>query len=181
MAVVPVVRLLSASDVELVRLIDRAEHVEVEYEMVDGRLRERPLTVSEIPEWETSGDGPHSFEFELRFCREALEDGGLLLGGYVGGEFAGLAVVQPAYEPPLARLTFLHVSRSFRRTGVGTRLWADAVERCRAASAERMYVSATPTGSAVGFYLRQGCTLAIPPHPTLVALEPDDIHLALAL
>jgi len=181
MAVVPVARLLPASDVELVRLIDRTELIDIEYEVVDGRLRERPLTVSEIPAWETSGDGPHSIDFEIRFCREALDEGGLLLGGYVDGDFAGLAVVQPAYEPPLARLTFLHVSRPFRRTGVGTALWAAAVQQCRAASADRMYISATPTGSAVGFYLRQGCTLAIPPHPTLFALEPDDIHLVLAL
>jgi hypothetical protein len=51
----------------------------------------------------------------------------------------------------------------------------------RAASATRLYVSATPTGSAVNFYLRQGCVLADPPHPALFELEPEDIHLILPL
>jgi hypothetical protein len=44
-----------------------------------------------------------------------------------------------------------------------------------------MYVSATPTGSAVGFYLSRGCHLADPPHPALLASEPDDIHLVCPL
>lgn len=39
-----------------------------------------------------------------------------------------------------------------------------------------MYVSAAPTQSAVGFYLRQGCRLADPVHPALFAKEPKDIH-----
>lgn len=43
------------------------------------------------------------------------------------------------------------------------------------------YVSATPTGSAVGFYLGQGCRLADPGHSALFADEPEDIHLVYAL
>jgi len=44
-----------------------------------------------------------------------------------------------------------------------------------------MYVSATPTESAVGFYLRQGCRLAQPVHPELFAAEPEDVHLVCPL
>jgi hypothetical protein len=44
-----------------------------------------------------------------------------------------------------------------------------------------MYVSATPTGSAVGFYLGRGCRLADPVHPDLFAQEPEDIHLVCPL
>ena len=42
-------------------------------------------------------------------------------------------------------------------------------------------MSATPTGSAVGFYLSRGCVLADPPHPQLFAEEPEDIHFVLPL
>jgi hypothetical protein len=42
-------------------------------------------------------------------------------------------------------------------------------------------VSATSTGSAVGFYLSRGCRLADPVHPKLFELEPVDIHLVLDL
>ena len=44
-----------------------------------------------------------------------------------------------------------------------------------AASATRMYVSATPTDSAVNFYSRPGCVLAGPPHQALFDREPEDI------
>ena len=47
----------------------------------------------------------------------------------------------------------------------------------RAAGATSMYISATPTGSAVGFYLAHRAALADPVHPVLFVHEPDDIHL----
>jgi CTP synthase len=50
-----------------------------------------------------------------------------------------------------------------------------------APDAESIYVSATPTASAVGFYLRQHCHLAHPVHPDLFAAEPDDIHFVCSL
>jgi hypothetical protein len=48
------------------------------------------------------------------------------------------------------------------------------VDRALAAEATSIYVSAAPTGSAVGFYLNQGCQLADPVHPALFAKEPED-------
>jgi hypothetical protein len=44
-----------------------------------------------------------------------------------------------------------------------------------------MYVSSTPSSSAVGFYIAQGCKLVEEVDPELYALEPDDIHLILDL
>ena len=93
----------------------------------------------------------------------------------------GVAIVVPELEPELAWLAFLHVSRPHRRRGAATALWGAAVERARSAGATSLYVSATPTGSAVGFYLRQGCRLADPVHPRLYGDEPEDIHLCCRL
>jgi predicted N-acetyltransferase YhbS len=81
------------------------------------------------------------------------------------------------FEPGLAWLAFLHVSREARRQGAASALWQAASDDAVQSGAESLYVSATPTGSAVGFYLSRGCVLADPPHATLYALEPDDIHL----
>ena len=50
-----------------------------------------------------------------------------------------------------------------------------------AAGARSLYVSATPTGSAVGFSLGRGCRLADPVHPELFTDEPEDIHLVCPL
>ena len=92
-----------------------------------------------------------------------------------------LAIVHPAFEPRLAWLAFLHVSRPYGRRGAAQALWNAAADIAGAADAESIYVSATPTASAVGFYLRQHCHLARPVHPDLFAAEPDDIHFVCSL
>ena len=172
-----IVRTLTADDVDLVARVDRSEHVDVEFAVVDGELRPRPASLVDIPPWDTEGAGPHSVAAKERFCREVLSTGAALLGAYDGQELLGLAIVDPVFEPPLAWLAFLHVSRPHRRRGVASALWDAAVRVALMAGADAMYVSAVPTGSAVRFYLSHGCELAVPPHPRLHAQEPDDIHL----
>jgi ribosomal protein S18 acetylase RimI-like enzyme len=175
------VRTLRADEVSLVRTIDRSEHVDVHYAVIDGRLTEQPVPMSEIPPWDSAGSGPHSVEHEIEFCASVLARGAVLLGAFAEEQTAGLAVIDPVFEPRMAWLAFLHVSRPYRRRGAARALWDEAVEVARAAGAVSLYVSATPTGSAVGFYLRQGCVLVDPVHPALFAAEPDDIHLVCSI
>ena len=170
-----------ADDVSLVGTIDRSEHVDVHYAVIDGQLTEQPVPMSEIPAWDPTGSGPHSVEHEVEFCASALAGGAVLLGAFAEEHIAGLAVVDPEFEPRSAWLAFLHVSRPYRRRGAARALWDAAVDIARATGAASLYVSATPTGSALGFYLGQGCRLADPVHPTLFAAEPDDIHLVCSI
>jgi GNAT superfamily N-acetyltransferase len=167
---------LDAEAISLVATIDRSEQVDVEYAVVDGRLVERPITMVDVPAWDATGTGPFSVAAHIAFCVPILADGAVLLGAADDGPPVGLAVVHPTFEPGLAWLAFLHVSRPHRRQGAARALWEAAADRARAAGAASMYVSATPTGSAVGFYLQQGCRLADPVHPALYAHEPEDIH-----
>jgi len=51
----------------------------------------------------------------------------------------------------------------------------------RADGARRLYVSATPSGSAVGFYPEPRVRADRRAEPELFALEPDDIHMILEL
>ena len=126
--------------------------------------------------------GSHSVAAKISFCTTAIEQGGVLLGCFDVQRTMGLAVINPSFEGSLAWLAFLHVTRPDRRRGAAQALWARAVTMSRAAGSELIYVSATPTGSAVGFYyFRQGCSLADPVHPVLFANEPDDIHLVCSL
>lgn len=175
------VRRLLADDVSLVAAIDRSEHVDVGYGVIDGLLTEQPVVMAEIPAWDPTGSGPHSVAAQIDFCADLVARGAVPLGAFDDERFVGLAVVDPSFEPRLAWLAFLHISRPDRRTGAASALWRAAAEVARDAGAESMYVSATPTGSAVGFYLRQGCRLADPVHPTLFAHEPEDIHLVCSL
>ena len=171
------IRHLAASDVPLIGHIDRSEHVDVQYAVRDGRLVEVSVTVAEIPPWSDDG-GEHSIPKMIDFCTPIVEGGASLLGAFTERDhLAGLAIVDPVFEPPLAWLASLHVSRPHRRTGAATALWAEAARLALGAGARSMYVSATPTGSAVGFYLRQGCRPADPVHPVLFEQEPEDIHL----
>jgi GNAT superfamily N-acetyltransferase len=172
---------LQPEDVALDGTIDRSEHVDFEYRVIDGQLEQVPATIVEVPAWDPTGSGPFSVAAHIAFCESVVARGGILLGAFVGEQTAGLAVVHPAFEPLLAWLAVLHVSRPHRRKGAAQALWDAAAEIAVANGAESMYVSATPTESAIGFYLRQGCRLADPVHPDLFAAEPEDIHLVLSL
>jgi GNAT superfamily N-acetyltransferase len=175
------VRRLGIDDVGLIGRIDRSEHVEVEYIVVEGELSERAPSMTEIPPWNPIGMEPFSVLAQVAFCEPLVARGAVLLGAFEGDGVLGLAVVDGWFEPPLAWLPFLHVGRPHRRRGVASSLWDAAVELAAAAGADSMYVSAVRTGSAVGFYLSRGCVLADPVHPRLFAKEPDDIHLLFSL
>jgi len=171
------VRVLGMGDLGVLAAIDRSEHVDAQYGVEDGRLVERPVAMADIPPWDPVGDGPHSVAAKVAFCRHCLAAGAELLAAFEGAELLGVAVVDGRLDRGLAWLAFLHVSRPHRRRGVASLLWDAAVDIAAAAGARSIYVSATPTDSAVGFYLAHGCRLADPVHPRLFAEEPDDIHL----
>jgi ribosomal protein S18 acetylase RimI-like enzyme len=172
---------LDADDVALVAAIDRSEHVETQYRVVDGHLQQVPAAITEVPAWDPTGSGPHSVAAEIDFCASVLARGGVLLGAFHAEAPVGLAIVHPSFEPGLAWLALLHVSRPFRRRGAAQALWDASIDLAVARGAASIYVSATPTGAAVGFYMKQGCRLADPVHPELFAAEPEDIHLVCSL
>jgi GNAT superfamily N-acetyltransferase len=78
-------------------------------------------------------------------------------------------------------LAFLHGSADYRRQGLGHRLLACVCRRARERGARLLYISAIPSNSAVGFYTGCGARPAERVDPERFALEPEDIHLALAL
>jgi GNAT superfamily N-acetyltransferase len=170
------IRHLPVEDLTLVGEIDRSEQVDVTYAVEDGALISRPVDW-DVPTWDAVGSGDHSVHRRIDEWGPILTRGGVLLGAFDIGAFAGLAIVEPRFEEAMAWLAVLHVSRRYRRMGAATALWTEAERLALAADAATMYVSATPSGSAVGFYLSRGCVLATPPHPALFAMEPEDIHL----
>jgi GNAT superfamily N-acetyltransferase len=177
------VRRLGRADLpRLLGAIDRSEHIEVQYAVVDGELVEARVVMEDVPGWDPVGDGAYSVAHQVQFATSVVNDhGGIVLGGYVDDEVAGEAIVAPSFEPPLAWFASLHVSRAHRRHGVAAALWDECLALSRQAGATQLYVSATPTRSAVGFYLSRGCRLAAPVHPKLFEEEPEDIHLVLEL
>src|SRR4051794_13900690 len=118
------VRRLEAEDVSLIRAIDRSEHIDVQYAVVDGRLTERPVVMVEIPRWDAVGTGEHSVASHIEFCGPILAGGAALFGCFDGEDVMGLTVIDPTFERELAWLAWLHVSSAHRRRGAASALWA---------------------------------------------------------
>jgi len=159
--------------------IDRSEHVTVVYRVQDGVLVPEAVD-SDAVRW--SAERVEGFVREFEMC---LQSGGMCAGAEDsarGGRLAGVAILsaEPVEtRPSLLQLRFMHVSRPYRRQGVAGRLLGRIEREAQRRGAEGLYISATPTGSAVGFYLNRGATLLVPPDPALLAAEPEDIHLGL--
>ncbi len=174
------IQALPADRLGIIAEIDRSEHVDTLFEARAGKLTSRAVDI-EVPRWTAEGSGPGSVGGFVGSLEPVLERGATLLGAFDQEQAAGVAIVQERFEGDMAWLVFLHVSNAYRRQGVGSALWNAAVARARSAGSRSIYVSATPSASAVGFYLERGCKVARVPHRALHAEEPDDIHLIAAI
>lgn len=159
--------------------LDVTEEGSVVYAWRDGRM------VSAQEEWRRP---PLTSERTAQIIAEwpaIVEAGGVVLGALDGERLAGVAVLVPrlsdAPTPGTAQLYYLHVSRPYRRQGVATRLVREIIRRARESGARELYVSATPSPSALSFYGSFGFVPVAEPHPRLFALEPEDIHMHLVL
>jgi GNAT superfamily N-acetyltransferase len=171
---------MQPDELPLISQIDRSEVIRTGYVQ-----RGKALTAMDVdwdsPTWDSEGEGEHSVAAQIRFCREHLDRGGRLIGAFDGTRLAGIGVITPDIGPGLAQLAYLHVSRAYRRRAVGSRLVHEMISEARESGARRMYVSAVPSGSAVGFYLQLGFEPVREPLPDLYALEPEDIHMMMDL
>ncbi len=136
---------------------------------------------SRAEEWHRPArDAAHWAEFEARW-RGFIPDGGIAVGAFDDATLIGVATLCRGIRPGVAQLEALFVDRGHRRRGVAASLCARIEALARAGGAAWLYVSATPSESAVGFYLDRGFTPTADPIPELLALEPDDVHMLMAL
>jgi ribosomal protein S18 acetylase RimI-like enzyme len=174
------IRRMHSSELSRIGEIDRSEHVTEEYVHRRGVLEARAVDVHVAP-WALDGDGEHSLRGRIAAWRPLLAGGATLIGAFDVEALAGFAIYRPRIGDGVANLAALYVSRSHRRRGVASRLVEEVARLARARGARRLYVSATPSSSAVGFYRSHGFAPTDQPDPTLFALEPDDIHMTVEL
>jgi ribosomal protein S18 acetylase RimI-like enzyme len=105
----------------------------------------------------------------------------IAIGGFDGEALIAIGILTPDIRPEMTQLAYLHVSREYRRKGIGTTITRQLLKRASALGSERVYVSSEPSESAVGFYKSFGFDLIAEPLPELYELEPDDIHIVLDL
>ncbi len=171
---------MHTSDIDRVAEIDRSEHVTLGYFFRDGRLESESVDWP-VPRWFAEGESEHSVPAKVRDWKPLLEQGGTMFGAFDGDLLVGLVIYRPELAGTTAQLAVLHVSNGYRRRGIATRLTAEAIRQARQDGATELYVSASPSRSAVGFYQSQGFRLVDKPHPELYALEPEDIHMIMTL
>ena len=167
---------MDESDLDRVAEIDRSEHIVKAY-VQSGQDLVTEEVDWQVPNWLEEGESDHSIYHINSFCSDHLSRGGIMLGAFAQERLAGVGLMQPKLLPSLAQLAFLQVSSSFRRLGIASRLTNDLAKEAEKRGANQIYVSATPTESAVGFYLRHGFRPTVEPIPELLALEPEDIHM----
>jgi ribosomal protein S18 acetylase RimI-like enzyme len=167
---------MTMADLDRLREIDRSEHVTTAYAMAGGTLASRAVDWND-PGWH-DGDGEHSFDHQIEFSRRHLAAGARALGCFTADDrLVGFGLMTPEVEPGVAQLSFLYVSRAYRRRGIARELLDRLSHWAQAAGAAELYVSAAPSESAVSFYQAAGFRVTDRPNPDLLSLEPQDIHL----
>ena len=169
------IRKLSEGEVPRVGEIDRTERVRIGYRVEDDRLIRMNVVWDSSP-WRAEGE-EHSIPQMVRGLEEIISHEGVMLGAFDGDRLIGIAAFRPRLTETTAQLAFLHVSNGYRRRGIASRLYDQVEGLARQCGEQELYVSATPSESAVGFYTSRGFALAPTPHSELFKLEPEDIHM----
>lgn len=78
------VRHLGIGDLDALSSIDRSERVDAEYTVRDGRIIERPVSMTEIPNWDPVGTGPYSLAAQVAYCQDLIERGAFFIGALGG-------------------------------------------------------------------------------------------------
>jgi predicted N-acetyltransferase YhbS len=168
------IRLLQRDEIPLIWQIDRREIVENIYNLTNGRLVLKP------DHFDIQGWPPGEAELYTPILLDCYDRGGTFWGAFENDTLVGVAILESKFigaRGDMLQLKFLHVSRNYRKQGLGSRLFNITVEQAKALGAKKLYISATPSENTVNYYLGLGCALATEIDPELFALEPEDIHL----
>ena len=116
----------------------------------------------------------------VKALQETAKSGGFVQAAFFEGRPVGFAAV---CKQPLGKkreyldLSELHVSREWRRRGVGRRLFQAAAAWAKEHGAEKLYISAHSAVETQVFYRSLGCTDAVWEDKRHVEREPFDCQL----
>jgi GNAT superfamily N-acetyltransferase len=167
------VRITHMRPAELSRVeeIDVSESGHLVYHYREGRIETKRQA------WHRGHRDAAEWGTYIQRWKAVLERGGVALGAFDSTRLVGMAVLESHLTERMAHLVALFVSKDSRRHGVAAQLTQEVMRLAKAQGADQLYVSATPSESAIGFYLSQGFVLVKQVHQELYALEPEDIHL----
>lgn len=168
------IRQLLPSELGQLSEIDVSEKITLSYRMTDGKL-ESFARDSARPRWSADDWAKHLAEWEKHLQPD------IWLGAFDGERLVGAASLRyrliETSSRTMAQLTTLHIDKAYRRKGVAHRLFTEIKRLAMENGAQSIYVSATESESAVGFYLSLGFVPTNQPDLRLFELEPEDIHM----
>jgi len=172
-------RWLRSDEIEKIRDLDRSETVRVGCRQEDSTLIAMDFNWDD--EGWVDGEGEHSYGQMIRFAQKHVANGATAIGAFDADRLVGISIYRPHLTDTMGQLALLHVSNGYRRQGIASRLFDEVLTLARADGTDCLYVSATPTGSAVGFYRSKGFQPTATPDSQLLEAEPEDIHMILRL
>ena len=127
----------------------------------------------------TDTELPNGFDWHLRRFKEALGNGGTAFGCLDGNILIGYAVISGNIfgQQGYILLDQLFVSDSYRRKGIGNKLFSLCAEQARSIGARKLYLCASSAENTVAFYRKLGCVPAAELDEQLAAEDPNDIQL----
>jgi len=115
---------------------------------------------------------------------ECLHAGGSVIGAFLHNKLVGFANVENEFfgmSKQYIELPYIHVSREFRKQGIGKGLFSKCCEAAKKMGAQKLYIAAHPSIETQHFYRDLGCIPAIEMNEKIVQKEPLDIQLEFIL
>ena len=150
---------------------DRSQEVRNVWRMENGRLvlKSQPFTETWSPEQRRKKAG------------EILSGRYIIFCAFEGDAVAGEIMLIPELNENRLIIDSFHVSRAYRRRGIGRRLIETAAEYARGRGALALYASCCSAEETIDFYKAIGFRLSEHPIPSRVEDEPFDIQMELRL
>ena len=146
---------------------DRFQEVQNVWRMENGRfvLKFQPFTETWSPEQRRKKAGEILSGRTITFC------------AFEADTVVGEIMLLPELNENRLIIDSFHVSRAYRRRGIGRRLVEAAADYARGRGASALYASCCSAEETIGFYKAMGFRLSEHPIPSYVEGEPSDIQM----
>ena len=146
---------------------DRFQEVQNVWRIENGRLvlNFQPFTETWSPKQRRKKAGEILSGRYITFC------------AYDGDAVVGEIMLIPELNEDRLIIDSFHVSRAYRRRGIGRRLIETAADYARGRGASALYASCSSAEETIAFYKAMGFRLSERPIPSRVEEEPFDIQM----
>jgi GNAT superfamily N-acetyltransferase len=172
------IRKINKEEISKLRDIDRSETVNQIYYAIDGSLVLRDKHY-DVPKW---SDG--ALRGYMKALTELFDRGGVIFGVFDDEKMVGIMALGSKMigkNRDRIVLDFMHISKDYRKRGLGKRLVDMARSEAKKMNARKLYISACPTKNMVDFYMKNGAIVTEDIDKEMFEKEPDDIHMEVVL